>query len=203
MDFITGFILGAMALTIFYFFLKKSLFKNKSKEQSVILLEKIRHVSKLITVEGDFNEVMHFEDVKNSLMNIISSKKKAIVLANAKVFIGFDMKKVVYELNPEKRQIHVVFFPEPEVLSIETEVEFYDVKNGLFNKFDASELTELNKKIKQNILEKIPETDLLGKAKLKALDNINIMEQMVSTFGWQLKNNTTIETPKAIETDLD
>jgi hypothetical protein len=153
----------------------------------------MRSVSKLITVEGDFNEVMHFSDVKNSLLNIISSKKKAIVLANAKVFIGFDMKKIEFEANSDKRQIRVISFPEPEVLSIETEVEFYDVKNGLFNKFDASELTELNKKVKQNIAEKIPDSELLYSAKNKALDTINVMEQMVGTFGWELKYDNLLK----------
>jgi hypothetical protein len=193
MNFIIGFVVGVLVLAIYYLFAKKSFFKSKSKEQSVVLLEKMRSVSKLITVEGDFNEVMHFSDVKNSLLNIISSKKKAIVLANAKVFIGFDMKKIEFEANSDKRQIRVISFPEPEVLSIETEVEFYDVKNGLFNKFDASELTELNKKVKQNIAEKIPDSELLYSAKNKALDTINVMEQMVGTFGWELKYDNLLK----------
>jgi len=193
MNFILGFIVGALVLAIYYLFAKKSFFKSKSKEQSVVLLEKMRSVSKLITVEGDFNEVMHFSDVKNSLLNMVSSKKKAIVLANAKVFIGFDMKKIKFEANSDKRQIRIVSFPEPEVLSIETEVEFYDVKNGLFNKFDASELTELNKKVKQNIAQKIPDSELLYSAKNKALDTINVMEQMVGTFGWELKYDNLLK----------
>lgn len=196
MDYILGFIFGILALAIYYLFAKKSFFKAKSKERSVILLEKMRNVSKLITVEGDFNEVMHFSDVKNSLLNMVSSKKKAIVLANARVFIGFDMRKIVFEANAEKRLIKVTFFPEPEVLSIETDVEFYDVQNGLFNKFDAEELTELNKKVKQNIAEKIPDSPLLQSAQTKALESIDIMEQMVTTFGWKLDYNKNIGAPK-------
>ncbi len=196
MDFILGFIFGVLVLALYYLFSKKSFFKSKSKEHSVVLLEKIRNVSKLITIEGDFNEVMHFSDVKNSLLNMVSSKKKAIVLANAKVFIGFDMRKIEFEANSDKKLIKVVFFPEPEVLSMETEIEFYDVQNGLFNKFDAEELTELNKKVKQNIAEKIPDSPLLRSAQTKALETINIMEQMVTTFGWQLEYNKEIESPK-------
>lgn len=196
MDFIIGFIVGILLLGIYIVFFKSSFFKNNSKEQSVVLLEKIRNVSKLITVEGDFSEVMHFSDIKNSLLNLISSKKKAIVLANAKVYIGFDMRKIKFEANAEKKVIRVVEFPEPEVLSMETEVEFYDVQNGLFNKFNAEELTELNKKVKQNIAEKIPESPLLKIAQSKALETINIMEQMVTTFGWKFDYIKNAETPK-------
>ncbi len=196
MDFLLGFVFGAFVLALYYLFSKKSFFKEKSKEQSVILLDKIKNVSKLITVEGNFNEIMHFSDVKNSLLNMVSSKKKAIVLANAKVYIGFNMKKVQFKANPDKRTIKILRFPEPEVLSIETDIEFYDVKNGLFNKFDASELTELNKKIKQNIADKIPESNLLLSAQNKALETLNIIEQMVDTFGWKLDYKLDNEQPK-------
>jgi len=187
MNFILGFIVGALVLSIYYLFSKKSFFKSKAKEQSVILLEKMRSVSKLITVEGNMNEVMHFKDEKSSLLNMVSSTKKAIVMANAKVFIGFDMKKMEFKANADKQQIKVTSFPDPEVLSMETHLDFYDIQNGLFNKFDASELTDLNKKVKQNFTDKIPESDLLHSAKIKALDTLQVMEQMVSTFGWELK----------------
>ena len=187
MNFILGFIVGAMVLSVYYLFAKKSFFKNKAKEQSVILLEKMRSVSKLITVEGNMNEIMHFQDEKSSLLNMVSSKKKAIIMANAKIFIGFDMKKMRFEANANKQQIKVTYFPEPEVLSMETHLDFYDIQNGLFNKFDATELTDLNKKVKQNFTDKIPESDLLYSAKAKALDTLQVMEQMVSTFGWELK----------------
>jgi len=202
MNFILGFIVGALVLSIYYLFSKKSFFKSKAKEQSVILLEKMKSVSKLITVEGNMNEIMHFQDEKSSMLNMVSSTKKAIIMANAKVFIGFDMKKMRFEANPNKRQIKVLIFPEPEVLSMETHLDYYDIKNGLFNKFDATELTELNKKVKQNFKDKIPESDLFYNAKLKALDSLKIMEQMVDTFGWKLKYDKIEGTKKLKTTDV-
>jgi len=202
MNFLLGFVFGVFILALYYLFSKKSFFKEKSKEQSVVLLDKIKNVSKLITVEGNFNEIMHFSDVKNSLLNIVSSKKKAIVLANAKVYIGFNMKKVQFQANSDKRTIKILRFPEPEVLSIETDIEFYDVKNGLFNKFDASELTELNKKIKQNIADKIPESNLLLSAQNKAMETLHIIEEMVDTFGWKLDYNFNTEQPKLSKKEI-
>lgn len=202
MNFLLGFVFGVFILALYYLFSKKSFFKEKSKEQSVVLLDKIKNVSKLITVEGNFNEIMHFSDVKNSLLNMISSKKKAIVLANAKVSIGFNMKKVQFQANSDNRTIKILRFPEPEVLSIETDIEFYDVKNGLFNKFDASELTELNKKIKQNIADKIPESNLLLSAQNKAMETLHIIEEMVDTFGWKLDYNFNTEQPKLSKKEI-
>ncbi|RPD99654.1 DUF4230 domain-containing protein [Aureibaculum marinum] len=189
MEFILGLLLGIIILGVIVLIFSNRFTKNKSEEQSVVLLEKIRNVSKMITVEGDFSEIMHFEDVKGVLLNLISSKRKAIVLANAKVMIGFDMKKIKLQSIPEKKKLILEHFPEPEILSIETDIQYYDVKHGYFNKFAASDLSNLNKKVRMNIEEKIPESELLSSATSKALDTVKIIEQMVGTFGWKLDYN--------------
>jgi len=91
------------------------------------------------------------------------------------------------------------YFPEPEILSIETDIKYYDVKGGFFNKFAAADLSELNKKVKQNIEEKIPDSELLLSAKAKALETIEMIEQLVSTFGWELDYNIEQQNTKALE----
>jgi len=189
MEFIFGLLIGIVLLGSLFLIFSKRFTKNKSEEQSVVLLEKIRNVSKMITVEGDFSEIMHFEDVKGMLLNLVSSKKKAIVLANAKVFIGFDMKKIRLQSLPQKKKLILEHFPKPEILSIETDIQYYDVKHGYFNKFAASDLSTLNKKVRSNIEEKIPDSELLYSATAKALETVKIIEQMVSTFGWKLDYN--------------
>ena len=80
----------------------------------------------------------------------------------------------------------ITHFPEPQVLSIETDVEYYDVSNGLFNKFAAADLTQLNKKVRENIENKIPESGVLRTAHDKAFETIKMIEQIVDTFGWKL-----------------
>jgi hypothetical protein len=186
MDFILGIIVGTLFLGIIVLIYRNWFSKHKTEEQSVVLLEKIRNVSKMITVEGDFSEIMHFEDVKDVFLTLVTSKKKAIVMANAKVLIGFDMKKIKMQSNNENKKLVLEYFPEPEVLSIETDIQYYDVNHGYFNKFSANDLSELNKKVKQNIEDKIPDSELLFSAKNKALETIRMIEQMVSTFGWHL-----------------
>jgi len=184
MDFIFGILIGAVVVGVVLYFSRSFFTKNRTQEQSVVLLEKIRNVSKLITVESDFSEIMHYSDAKNLLLNLLSSHKKAILLANSKVMIGFDMKKMLLEADADNKLIRITYFPEPEVLSIETDVEYYDVSNGLFNRFAASDLTLLNKKVKENIEKKIPQSGVLNTAQAKALETVKMIEQIVNTFGW-------------------
>jgi len=169
----------------FSFFYKKKDYE-KTEKQSVVLIEKIKSVCKLISVEGDFAEIYHYENTKNRFLNIISSKKKAILLINAKVHVGFDLSQIQLESNKDKKEIILTHFPEPKVLTVETEVKYYDKVDGFFNKFNATDLTELNKESKKFIIEKIPESGLLNSAKKEALDTILMIEKLLETSGWKL-----------------
>lgn len=163
-------------------------FKNKKKvsSQSVILLDKIKKVCKFITVEGDFAEIYHYEDVKERFLKLVSSRKKALVVINAKAYVGFDFNKVTLEANQDTKTVIIKSFPEPEILSIETNLNYYDKKDGYFNKFEAADLTALNEEAKQHILEKVPESGLFNVAKQEALESLQLVENIVQTIGWTL-----------------
>lgn len=165
---------------------KQFLNKKKTTEQSIILLDKIKRVCKFITVEGDFAEIYHYEDVKEKFLKLISSKKKALVVINAKAHVGFDLSKLKMKANSTTKRVVLMHFPQPEVLSIETNINYYDKQDGMFNKFEASDLTELHVKAKQHIEDKIPESGLFNVARGEALETIQLIESIVQTIGWKL-----------------
>ncbi len=181
-----GLVLGAIIMYWCFSFFRKKKSKELTVHQSHVLLEKIKSVCKLVSVEGDFAEIYKYENTKERFMSLVSSKKKALIVINAKAQIGYDLKKVVMHADNEKKRIILANFPEPEVLSIQPELEFYDIKNGMFNSFSPDDLTALNKEAKQHILEKIPESGLMETAKKEALDAIILMESLVDTIGWKL-----------------
>lgn len=181
-----GLILGAICMYWLYGFFQKKKNKELTVHQSHVLLEKIKSVCKLVSVEGDFAEIYKYENTKERFMSLVSSKKKALVVINARAQIGYDLKKVVMHADNEKKRIILTSFPQPEVLSIEPELEFYDIKNGMFNSFSPDDLTALNQEAKQHIREKIPQSGLMLTAKKEALNAIMLMETLVDTIGWKL-----------------
>lgn len=160
--------------------------KQKVNEQSVILLDKIKRVCKFITVEGDFAEIYHYEEVKEKFLKLIASRKKALVVINAKAHVGFDLSKLHLETDTKAKRVILTKFPQPEVLSIESNINYYDKKDGMFNRFEASDLTELHNRAKQHIANKIPESGLYSVARTEALEAIKIIETLVETIGWKL-----------------
>lgn len=181
-----GIILGAIVTYWVYGLFNRKKKKELVAHQSTVILDKIKSVCKLVSVEGDFAEIYRYENIKEGFMSLLSSKKKALVVINAKAQIGYDLKKLQLRADLEKKRIVLAAFPEPEVLSIEPDIQFYDIQNGLFNSFSSDDLTDLNAKAKEHIREKIPESGLLDTAKREALEAVLIIEKIVETIGWKL-----------------
>lgn len=186
MEALLGLFLGAIVTYWVMRYVKLQKTKDLTQAQSTILMKKIRKVWKLITVEGEFAEIYHYENTKERFMSMVSSKKKAVLLINAKAYVGFDLSRIKMEAITEKKTIKLTDFPDPEVLSLETDLRYYDKKEGLFNKFDSSDLTEVNTKAKDHVLEKIPESGLLDTARSEALEAVLLVQNIVETIGWSL-----------------
>lgn len=192
-----GIVLGSIIMFLGY----KAFWLNRKRElvekQSVVLLEKVRNVCKLVMVEGEFAEIYNHENNKDYLFGLLQSKKKALLQVNAKVHIGYDLKKL--EIIPDNHNKTLILqkFPEPEILSFENNYKIYDLEEGVFNKFSPEEISNLQIDAKQFILDKIPESSLMDSAKKEALTAITIMQNIVETIGWkldtkalELQNNT-------------
>jgi hypothetical protein len=186
MEVLLGLLLGVVGTLWGMTYFNKKRGVQQIEKQSVVLLEKIKSVCKLITVEGDFAEIYHYEDTKSHLFNVLSSRKKAILLINATAHVGVDLSKVKLAANSQKREVILTQFPAPSVLSVETSVKYYDKKDGLFNKFDAADLTVLHEEAKNFIIEKIPESGLMLTAQKEALDTIKIIAHLLEMSGWTL-----------------
>ena len=116
-DLILGLILGAILMYWVYSLFRKKKNKEITEQQSTVILNKIRSVCKLVSVEGDFAEIYHYENTKDSFMSLFRSKKKALIVIKAKAHIGCDLNKLDLKAENDKKTIVLSHFPEPEVLS--------------------------------------------------------------------------------------
>jgi len=176
--------------------------KQKVNAQSVILLDKIKKVCKFISVEGDFAEIYHYEDIKTNFLKLVSSRKKALVVIKAKAHVGFDLSRIQLSADTETKTVKLFQFPEPEVLSIETDLNYYDKRDGMFNRFEASDLTSLHNDAKLHIMNKVPESGLFNIAKQEALESVKLIEGIVETIGWRL-DYTALEIPPSFSGGTD
>jgi len=180
------------AITAYFIFARFSAVKKKNavKTQSTVLMEKIKSVCKLVTVEGDFAEIYHYESVKEKFFNLLTGTKKALILIDAKAYVGFDLSKIKMESDTKHKRIVITHFPQPKLLTIETDFKYYDKQEGWLNPFTSSDLTDLNKEAKQFIKDKVPQSGLMESAKTEALVAISLMETLAESIGWVLDYST-------------
>jgi hypothetical protein len=190
MDFILGILFGTLIGLVIFYFKKRKDKTQIIEQQSVVLLNKIRSVFKLVTVEGEFSEIYQQRDQKKYLFNLISSDKKVIVQVNAKVLIGYDLSFLKIHSDVSKRELVIDAMPQPKVLSMEQDLNYFDIKDGVFNKYNAEDLSKISKDTKAYIIEKLPESGLYNLALEQATETLMVIDNLVSTFGWKLNYDT-------------
>ena len=183
----------ALATTLFggiFWGQKMKLFEEKERETAQVMLEKMTKVFKMVAVEGYVSEIYDYEAYR--VWDISMMTKKALVRVKAKVSVGYDFDSVVFNIDEENRIIKINNFPEPEILSIDHDLDYYDLKEGLFNSFSENDLTRINQKAKEYALQEIEKGPLFDQAKEQKESIISMLEELFNKTGWQLSVNENI-----------
>lgn len=178
-----GLLLGAFIMFLFW--------KLRSKGQTVqvqetshTVVEGIRKVFKIVLVEGYFNELYNYEETKK-LFGFIPSTKRALVIIQAKVLVGFDFEKCVWEADEKDRKIKLISFPEPEILSIEPDYKYYNFDEGMFNLLNRDDLTRIQANGKKQVELAALKSDL---PRMAAEQMRTLLTEVVQSKQWQIEN---------------
>ncbi|MPR32795.1 DUF4230 domain-containing protein [Salmonirosea aquatica] len=161
--------------------------KPEPTREASVLLDRIEKVFKVVMAEGYFTEIYNYQHDKD-IWHLFKDKKKALIIAKAKVLVGFDFSKVRLRVEGENRQLVVEYFPAPEILSMDTEYKFYDIESGWLNRFQTDDLTHILAEAKEVMNEKAMESDLPRIAN----NQIQLMMyQLAATMNWKLAMQLT------------
>jgi hypothetical protein len=158
--------------------------KKIVKESSHTVIESMRKVFKVVLAEGFFNELYNFEETRK-LFRIIPSTKRALVIIQAKVFVGYDFEKCEWEVDEEAQKIKLVSFPQPELLSIETDYKYYNFDEGIFNLLSREDLTRIQANGKKQVEAAAIKSDL---PKMAAEQMRTLLTEVVQSKNWQIEN---------------
>ncbi len=184
---IVGVLLGAIIMFLISR-LNTSNKENPVKEDSHTVVESIRKVFKIVCAEGHFNELYNYEETKK-LFGFIPSTKRALVIIQAKVLIGYDFQKCVWETDEANQKIKLVSFPEPEILSIEPDYKYYNFDEGIFNLLNRDDLTKIQANGKKQVEIAAIKSHL---PKIAADQMRTLLTEVVQSKNWQLEDTYKI-----------
>lgn len=183
-----GIIAGLIILALlagWWYGTKSALFEKNSSTSSTVMLESVKKVTKLIAVEASFSELFDYkESYTMDIFNWFS--KKALLRVTAKASIGYDFEKLNISFDSIRRTVTLNEWPQPELLSLEHDLDYYDISQGTFNKFTAEEYNMINKKAKELILQKARNDSVFRQAEEQREDFIFLLELALKNIGWKL-----------------
>lgn len=160
------------------------------KENSALIQEQLKNVSKLVVTEGHFSEVFSYENSKRMFGDLIEVEKKALVVVNADVTIAYDLSKIEYNIDETTKTLQILTIPKEEI-KINPDFEYYDIQADYLNPFEAKDYNEIKKTVKQQLMKKIEASDLKSNAQNRLLSELSKFYILTNSLGWTLEYNQT------------
>ncbi|MTB51947.1 DUF4230 domain-containing protein [Lewinella sp. W8] len=165
--------------------------RHTEKESSTVLLERVRNVLKLVTVEGDVSELYHSDQAREVTLYLplparFSFRKQASVEVRGTVLVGYDLEQLQLRVDESQQRVYLQNLPEPEILAVDHELIYRDLNESWFNSFTAEDYSELNRKAKEKLREKALESKLLEAAREQGDGVLETVAYLVEGAGYEL-----------------
>lgn len=198
-----NFILGLLAATVVILGITNFItYRNAHKtelESSELILDQINNVGKLIVTEGHFSEVITYKDAKKMYLDLLTAKKKAIVIVNAEVTIGYDLSKIEHIIDTETKTLTITNIPQAEI-KINPDIKYHDLEEDFFNPFTPEDHNLIREKINKQLNKKIEASTLASNAENRLLSELQKIYILTNSLGWKLVyNGNTIKTMKELQ----
>lgn len=157
-------------------------------ENTALIQEQIKNVGKLVVTEGHFSEVFTYKNSKAVFGDLLEAEKKAIVIVNADVTIGYDLSLIEYEVNELTKTLRIISIPKEEI-KISPDFEYYDIQADFLNQFEAKDYNNIKKTVNKSLMKKIEASDLKSNAQNRLVSELAKFYILTSSMGWTLEYN--------------
>jgi Protein of unknown function (DUF4230) len=114
--------------------------RESRRVEAAPVVNAIKKIAHLATVEAQIADVVRFEEVKTFL--IFDFPKSATLRMRGKAIAGFDLESKDFHVRTDDANRRLtVELPPPRILAIDPRLEWFDEKSGLFNPITPEDRT--------------------------------------------------------------
>ena len=173
--------------------------KERLEENTALIQKQIRNVGKLVVTEGTFSQVFTYKNSKSFYFDVLSARKKALIVVNADVSVAYDLSKLDVEVDEANKRVIIRDIPKEEI-KINPNIKYYDVTQDYLNQFEAEDYNKIKSKIEKGLREKIENSTLKTNAKNRLVSELQKIYILTSTMGWTLEyQNQPVENSESLE----
>lgn len=185
MKWITAVIFVLSAAAFFYLGVRyHSVKQRQTVESSAVLLERIKEVIKLSTVEAQFSELYSHKEFQ--WFDLSPFRKSAIIRVQATVSAGIQLDSSHFKIDEQTKELHLSAHLDPRILYIDHQLDYYDMQQGSFNEFTAEDMSRLQQNAKDLIRKKAIESDLLSRAEGRKQSMLSMLNQVLDLMSYKL-----------------
>jgi hypothetical protein len=172
--------------------------RERLEADTAMIQKQLKNVGKLVVTEGTYAQVFSYEDSKKFYFDVLSARKKALVVVNAEASISYDLSLVETHVDEATKTVTITAIPKPE-LSINPNIEYYDVTQDYLNQFEASDYNKIKKRVEASLRKKIEASELKTNAQNRLISELQKIYILTNSMGWTLRYQGE---PISEETDL-
>ena len=190
MVFLKGFFVGLLVMGGLFFLYRKFTSKNTDVEiEATTIMKSVESISKLMVLEGNFTETYTYQENSKIFFDLIPQEKKAIIILNAKVLVGYDLKKMVIFIDKENKRVVIEKLPKEEI-NIIPDLKFYDIQASTFTSFDKNDINKVQADAKHKIEQQIEKSSLKIQARQRLIENLGSLVNISRAIGWTVEDKT-------------
>lgn len=184
---VLAFLLG---VAVFWGFSQNS--RTITEQNATVLLEQVRKVTKLVTVEGDVSEVFNSTNNREVTLYLplparFSFRKEAMVQVQGKVLVGYNLEEMAVDIDGETRVLRLSNLPEPEILAIDQNLTFKNLEESWFNSFTAEDYSAMSREAKEVMRKEVAKSQLLESARLEGNSLIETISLLAQSMGYRVE----------------
>ncbi|MCB0637026.1 MAG: DUF4230 domain-containing protein [Lewinella sp.] len=165
---------------------------------STVLLERVREVLQLVTVEGNFTELYHERNIRQVTLYLPiptnwEFSRRAQLEVKGRVLVGYNMENVTIKVDSTRQLITLSNLPTPSILAVESDIIYRDIEESFFNSFSPEDFTQLNKNAKEVLVKKAYESGLLERARDQGNAMFDAITFMANSVGWEVQYQTATD----------
>lgn len=146
---------------------------------SVPVVQAVRRIARLATVEMEIADVVRYEEVKTVL--VFDIPKNATLRLRGKVTGGFDLGHGFDVEADAARHRIVVRLPAPQILSVDDRLEWFDERSGWLNPITPADRTRWTQWARAALSRSAKDAGLYEKSTAHARD---LFTDAAAAFGW-------------------
>lgn len=188
---LTAFLLGGFAI---YQVLEQRE-RAYQRSEATVLLERVKQVCQLVTVEGRLSEVYNEQNFREMTLYLplpatFRFEKSALLQVTGKVLVGYDLEAMRVDIDSINQVIVLSNLPTPTILAVDHEVAYRNLEESFFNSFTPADYTQLNRNAKNILREKAYESGLIAEAAAEGNAVIESIRYMANAMGYRLEIDT-------------